>query len=151
MKPVEIFSDSVKTVKGEKYGVRTLVSYLSPSEYLARALGLNFRNLCPFASEACAAVCLGEHSGRMSFDGPKNARMRRTILYHLAPELFRAQFARETDAAKKKKLAEAVQARAFEIGTHVALGEAIQPVAVRKGVSGAQIGLADVYWNIRKN
>ena len=101
LKPVDIFSDSVKTVKGEKFGVRTLVSYLSPSEYLARAFGLNFRNLCPFASEACAAVCLGEHSGRMSFDGPKNARMRRTILYHLAPELFRAQFVREVRKYEK--------------------------------------------------
>src|SRR4051812_41892674 len=66
-------------------------------------------------------------------------------------EALRAQFARETDAAKKKKLAEAVQARAFEIGTHAPLGEAIQPVAVRKGISGLQIGLADVYWNVKKN
>jgi len=66
-------------------------------------------------------------------------------------ERLRAQFARETDAAKKKKLAEAIQARAFEIGTHAPLGEAVQPVAVRKGVTGLQIGLADVYWNVKKN
>jgi peptide/nickel transport system substrate-binding protein len=66
-------------------------------------------------------------------------------------EALRAQFARETDAAKKKKLAEAIQARAFEIGTHAPLGEAVQPVAVRKGVTGLQIGLADVYWNIKKH
>jgi peptide/nickel transport system substrate-binding protein len=66
-------------------------------------------------------------------------------------EALRAQFARETDTAKKKKLAEAIQARAFEIGTHAPLGEAVQPVAVRKGVSGLQIGLADVYWNVKKN
>ena len=66
-------------------------------------------------------------------------------------EALRAQFARETDAAKRKKLAEAIQARAFEIGTHAPLGEAVQPVAVRKGVTGLQIGLADVYWNVKKN
>jgi peptide/nickel transport system substrate-binding protein len=41
--------------------------------------------------------------------------------------------------------------RAFEVATHVPLGEAVQPVAVRKGVTGLQIGLADVYWNIKKN
>jgi peptide/nickel transport system substrate-binding protein len=66
-------------------------------------------------------------------------------------EALRAQFARETDAAKKKKLAEAIQAEAFANGTHAPLGEAVQPVAVRKGVSGLQIGLADVYWNVKKN
>ncbi len=81
----------------------------------------------------------GEKSGW--FGWPKDDRL----------EELRGQFARETDAAKKKKLAEAVQARAFEIGTHAPLGEAVQPVAVRKGVTGAQIGLADVYWNIKKN
>ena len=66
-------------------------------------------------------------------------------------EALRAQFARETDAAKKKKLAEAIQAEAFANGTHAPLGEAVQPVAVRKGISGLQIGLADVYWNVKKH
>jgi peptide/nickel transport system substrate-binding protein len=81
----------------------------------------------------------GEKSGW--FGWPKDDKL----------EELRAQFARETDAAKKKKLAEAVQMRAFEVATHVPLGEAVQPVAVRKGVTGLQIGLADVYWNIKKN
>ena len=81
----------------------------------------------------------GEKSGW--FGWPKDDKL----------EELRAQFARETDAAKKKKLAEAVQVRAFEVATHVPLGEAVQPVAVRKGVTGLQIGLADVYWNIKKN
>jgi peptide/nickel transport system substrate-binding protein len=66
-------------------------------------------------------------------------------------EELRTQFSREIDDAKKKKLAEAIQARAFEIGTHAPLGEAVQPVAARKGVSGLQIGLADLYWNVKKN
>jgi peptide/nickel transport system substrate-binding protein len=81
----------------------------------------------------------GEKSGW--FGWPKDDKL----------EELRAQFARATDAAKKKKLAEAVQMRAFEVATHVPLGEAVQPVAVRKGVTGLQIGLADVYWNIKKN
>ncbi len=63
----------------------------------------------------------------------------------------KGQFMRETDAARRKKIAEAIQARAFEVGTHVPLGEYVQPVAVRKGVSGVPMaGLANVYWNVSK-
>ncbi len=64
----------------------------------------------------------------------------------------RAQFMRETDAAKKKKLAEAVQAEAFNIATHAPLGEYVQPAAIRSNVSGLiTSGMANVYWNIKKN
>jgi len=63
----------------------------------------------------------------------------------------RAQFMRATDEATKKKLADAVQARAFEIGTHVPLGEYSQPMAARKNISGFFITNGNIYWNIRKN
>ena len=63
----------------------------------------------------------------------------------------RAQFMRETDEAKKKKLAEALQARAFEIGTHVPLGEYSQPMAARKNISGFFITDGNIYWNLKKN
>ena len=63
----------------------------------------------------------------------------------------RAQFLRETDEAKKKKLAEAVQARAFEIGTHVPLGEFRAPMAARKNISGFFVSNGNLYWNLRKN
>ncbi len=63
----------------------------------------------------------------------------------------RAQFMRETDDAKKKKLADAVQARAFEIGTHVPLGEYVQPVAARKNISGFFTTNGNLYWNLKKN
>ncbi len=66
-------------------------------------------------------------------------------------EALRAQFMRETDMAKKKKLAEAIQAAAFEAATHAPLGEYVQPVATRNNVSGLiTAGLANVYWNIKK-
>lgn len=66
-------------------------------------------------------------------------------------EALRAQFMRETDMAKKKKLAEAIQAAAFEAATHAPLGEYVQPVATRNNVSGLiTTGLANVYWNIKK-
>ena len=66
-------------------------------------------------------------------------------------EGLRAQFLRETDSAKKKKLAEAIQARAFEIGTHAPIGEYRQPGAMAKSISGIVVGPGNFYWNVRKN
>jgi len=66
-------------------------------------------------------------------------------------EKLRDQFARATDAAKKRALAEAIQARAFEIGTHAPLGEYVNPLATRKNVTGWVIGPGDIYWNVKKN
>jgi peptide/nickel transport system substrate-binding protein len=63
----------------------------------------------------------------------------------------RAQFMRATDEAQKKKLAAAVQTRAFEIGTHVPLGEYQQPMAARKNISGFFITNGNIYWNLKKN
>ena len=66
-------------------------------------------------------------------------------------EKLRDQFARETDAAKKKALAEDIQARAFEIGTHAPLGEYIEPLAARRNITGFVTGPGNLYWNIKKN
>jgi peptide/nickel transport system substrate-binding protein len=66
-------------------------------------------------------------------------------------ERLRDQFARETDEAKKKSLAEAIQARAFEIGTHAPLGEYVNPLAARKNISGFVTGPGNLYWNLKKN
>jgi len=66
-------------------------------------------------------------------------------------EKLRDQFARETDAAKKKTLAEDIQARAFAIGTHAPLGEYIEPLAARKNITGFVTGPGNLYWNIKKN
>ena len=38
----------------------------------------------------------------------------------------------------------------MEIGTHVPLGEYVNPCAARKNVKGFVIGTGDVYWNIKK-
>ncbi len=66
-------------------------------------------------------------------------------------EKLRDQFARETNEAKKKAIAEQIQVRAFEIGTHAPLGEYVNPYATRKNISGLVIGSGDTYWNVRKN
>jgi peptide/nickel transport system substrate-binding protein len=48
-------------------------------------------------------------------------------------------------------LAEAVQERAMQIGTHVHLGQWYQPAAVRKGVlDGILKSPAPVFWNVTK-
>jgi len=66
-------------------------------------------------------------------------------------EKLRDEFARATEEPKKKALAEAIQARAFEIGTHAPLGEYVNPLAARKNVTGWVIGPGDIYWNVKKN
>jgi len=69
------------------------------------------------------------------------------------PELekLRDDFARATEEPKKKALAEAIQARAFEIGTHAPLGEVVSRLASRRNVTGWVIGPGDVYWNVKKS
>jgi peptide/nickel transport system substrate-binding protein len=58
---------------------------------------------------------------------------------------------RETDEAKKKKLADAIQARAFEVATHVPLGEYVQPVGAGKNITGFFVTNGNLYWNLKKN
>lgn len=66
-------------------------------------------------------------------------------------EKLRDGFAKETDPAKQKALAEEVQARAIAYGTHVNLGQWYQPAAIRKeAVSGFLTAPAPVFWNVTK-
>jgi peptide/nickel transport system substrate-binding protein len=66
-------------------------------------------------------------------------------------EQLRDEFARETSDPKKKAIAEAIQARAFEIGTHAPLGEYVNPLAARRNISGFVTGPGNLYWNVKKN
>ena len=63
----------------------------------------------------------------------------------------RNQFMRATEDGPKKKLADAIHARAFEIGTHAPLGEYDQPMAARKNISGFFITNGNIYWNLKKD
>jgi len=63
-------------------------------------------------------------------------------------EKLRDQFARESDPAKQKAIAEAVQARNMEITAEIPVGEYLQPVAMRKNVRGLLTAPAPVMWNI---
>ena len=63
-------------------------------------------------------------------------------------EKLRDAFARESDPAKQKAIAEAVQLREVEYPTHLQLGQYTQPVAYRKNVSGILAGPSIVFWNV---
>ena len=63
----------------------------------------------------------------------------------------RNQFMRATDEPTKKKLADQLHARAFEVGTHAPLGEYNQPMATRKNITGFFITNGNIYWNLKKS
>jgi peptide/nickel transport system substrate-binding protein len=63
-------------------------------------------------------------------------------------ERLRDAFAKETDPARQKAIAEAVQMRAAAYPTHIPLGQYVQPVAMRKNVAGLLTGPSIAYWNI---
>src|SRR5262249_22752019 len=63
-------------------------------------------------------------------------------------ERLRDAFAKETDPAKQRAIAEQVQLREAEYPTHVQLGQYVQPVAMRKNVSGLLTGPSIAFWNI---
>jgi peptide/nickel transport system substrate-binding protein len=67
-----------------------------------------------------------------------------------ALEKLRDDYAKATDPAKQKEIAEAVQVREAEVVTHIHLGQWYQPTASRKNVTGFMIAPAPVYWNVSK-
>ena len=66
-------------------------------------------------------------------------------------EKLRDQFARETDPAKQKAIAEAVQVRATHATSHVHLGQWYQPIAARTNLTGILTTPVPVFWNIAVN
>jgi peptide/nickel transport system substrate-binding protein len=65
-------------------------------------------------------------------------------------EELRAAFVREPDPARQKAIAEQVQIRVMEVGTVIPLGQYLQPLARRKGVTGNVPSPVTVFWNIEK-
>jgi peptide/nickel transport system substrate-binding protein len=65
-------------------------------------------------------------------------------------EKLRDAFARSDDDKQRKALAEQIQVRAMEIGTHAPLGEYQIPVAARKNLKGFVIGYFLVPWGLEK-
>ena len=66
-------------------------------------------------------------------------------------EKLRAAYARETDPAKQKELAMAVQDRIMDQGTYIVIGQYKAFGAYRKErVSGWLAGPVPVMWNVQK-
>ncbi len=65
-------------------------------------------------------------------------------------ESLRGEFLRAATDADKRRVAEAAQVRALEIGTHAALGEYLQPVAARRNITGYLNAPVYLYWNLDK-
>jgi peptide/nickel transport system substrate-binding protein len=66
-------------------------------------------------------------------------------------EQLRDAYARATDPAQQKALAEAIQVRISEYPTHVQLGQFNIPMARRRNISGNLESPAPVFWNVNKN
>jgi len=62
----------------------------------------------------------------------------------------RDAFADETDAAKRKELAVAMQVRVSENPTHAFLGQWNTPLAMRRNVNGMLESPVTIFWNIEK-
>jgi peptide/nickel transport system substrate-binding protein len=65
-------------------------------------------------------------------------------------EKLRDAYARESDPAKRKAIAEAVSLRDSEYVTHIHLGQYLQPTAYRKNLSGLLVASNLVLWNVEK-
>jgi len=63
-------------------------------------------------------------------------------------EKLRDQFARETDPAKQKAIAEAVQVQATKMVSHIPLGQWYQRSLMRKDLVGMVQAPAPVFWNM---
>jgi peptide/nickel transport system substrate-binding protein len=66
-------------------------------------------------------------------------------------EKLRDDYARTTDPAKRKEIAESLQVRLAEFPTYAPLGQYNMPVAMRDNVSGNVQAPATVFWNVKKN
>src|SRR5262249_51741761 len=65
-------------------------------------------------------------------------------------EKLRDAYAKETDPAKQKAIAEAVQLRMIDYPTHVPLGQFTTPTAIRANVSGLLQVPSLALWNVEK-
>lgn len=82
---------NAKTVKGERYGVKTAILYLTPADQSGA-------QLCPMAELArCKAPCLFT-AGRGAMSNVMLSRLRKTLYFLQHRELFMAQLAKEISA-----------------------------------------------------
>jgi peptide/nickel transport system substrate-binding protein len=66
-------------------------------------------------------------------------------------EDLRNAFLAETDPAKRKEIANKLQARAYEFVPYISVGQLRQPIAYRSNLKGVLQSGATVFWNIEKD
>lgn len=90
-------SANSKTAKNSQFeAYSSYILHLSPYDIAYKYLGRN-GNLCPMASQGCAAACLNT-AGRGRFDSVKSARLRKTLYYIL----MRDDFMKHLDAELRR-------------------------------------------------
>ena len=82
-----------------KSGILTAVVYLAASNHSETYGGAN---MCPWATNGCAAVCLGHTSGRLRLNSSQNSQLWKTLLFHRARSTFLALLARDISAHEQK-------------------------------------------------
>ena len=92
----KLLGTSTKIAKNEKQGYLAAVVYMSPS----RESGIF--DLCPNATSACRAACLGSKAGRMIMTPNRAARLWKTAALAAAPEAWFALLFREIQALERK-------------------------------------------------
>jgi len=90
-------TNNTKTVKGEKYGWKTFILYMSPFNQNAKGV-----NICPQATAGCAEACLfGSGFGGM-FTSVELARMNKTNYFLSDRKAFLMQLYTEISAIVKR-------------------------------------------------
>ena len=87
----KLFGSSVKTEKGTKKGVKTLVLYMAASI-------MSGINLCFWASEGCSKACLGHTTGRLKMSTAQKAQLMKALAWHVSKTCFLRQMDREIRA-----------------------------------------------------
>lgn len=82
-----LLGTGTKTEKGEGFGYLTAVVYMSPAREAFQEG--DTRTLCPRATDACSAACLGAKAGRMIMAPVKASRLWKATLYLGARALWR--------------------------------------------------------------
>ena len=86
---------NAKTVKGERYGIKTAILYLMPADGSGQ-------QLCPMAELArCKAPCLFT-AGRGAMSNVMLSRLRKTLYFNQYRDLFMAQLASEIELMRAK-------------------------------------------------
>ena len=76
-----ILGKSAKTEKGNGAGYYTAIAYLAP----AKLAGIN---LCPFATDGCAAACLAHSTGNLKFPANQRVQVIKALWFHLFRDAF---------------------------------------------------------------